>query len=894
MTDSLEEFDYGYSASSYYNNNSNHNTTGSSQSGGNSPNPFHSLPSPTFNPPSSSSNSYPVIHGNASIFRSRYASNSMDYNSERDYSVESTPITLGNTEVDQIDDQDSEEEAFQLINISIYDAMTPSSTILRVNRRIYAKEICRAIGNKLELSKEEAQYHTLVLVVTTFDHEKRMNVHCVRTFQNDELVLNIVDSLLAKLIEKYQVVDVTKLRNSVRWYYKDVRTTPIEFGDNEEATGEYSSDEEEEVSHSDLAYLAKAERKGYLLKRSSRDQNLWRKWYCVLTDHLWCIDIHRTVPKAICIRLSGMIRSSHLHNKNTSSYNNRRMSTGISRGTMLSVSEFSASMTSSGGLSGKDGLGSSNGYDGSTSSGSGQSMYSSEEQLLHNIVINSNRGTHLLRAFNLQDQKKWIEELHLKTTFALENDYFNMAEVIVCDEEVTKSRRFHRPIANLFNIPMFYDSLAQDQRRLTYTTVTIAVDEEDGNVGSSKSNFVDTDGLSYSSSSSSSSNTDSKSTTPRSPNPTFKGSGSNSPHPRSSNPSTPYQSSGNNSYGYSPAASPKPYGAFSLQSPNNSHTITTTKVHFSTIHPLDRTIQTSSLHRMYGYDTLFTHVLRLVLDILEYKELFRHDLFITSAYQRQVAVYIFLKYLLPILQIQYNQSLRGGSTASNDESNNSALVAGRVDGKLITYAIKNMAFTALKLNSFINDESELLSYVALAQSTPLTTPVKSKGRDQENIPPVLSPISNPQNATNVSSRSRLDMLWGLSNEKLMKVYTTLFVIGNNTGNNANNNGADRGSVRGSALGGSMMGDGNNSNKSLNGNQNNSSFWSWAWSSNNNSGSGSGTNSGNTSAKLNSLNNPQQSIGSDNNGEEGVIVNYPTQDLFDYILEDVQTILMNQS
>lgn len=892
MTDSLEEFDF--TAAAYYNNSSGSNSrpaavapSSSSSAGLTSPqsnnngNSLYNLPHNTFSPPSSSGNtatttsSSGIIHGNASVYRSRYASNSLDY-SDRDYNADSTPITLGssNAEVDQSDDGDSsEEEVFQLINISIYDAMTPSSTILRVNRRIYAKEICRAIGNKLELSKEEAQYHTLVLVVTTYDHEKRMNVHCVRTFQNEESVLNIVDSLLAKLIDKYQVVDVTKLRNSVRWYYKDVRTTPIEFGDNEEATGEYSSDEEEEVSHSDLAYLAKAERKGYLLKRSGRDQNLWRKWYCVLTDHLWCIDIHRTVPKAICIRLSGMIRSSHLHNKTASSYNSRRM---ISR-------DISPAMAYNSSTSGKERFRSES--VGGNADGNQSSSFSSEEQLLHNIVINSTRGTHLLRAFNLQDQKKWIEELHLKTTFALENDYFNMAEVIVCDEEVTKSRRFHRPITSLLSIPMFFDSLLQDQRKLQYTTVSIPMEDVDMDEAA-ESGFV-------------SANSDTRSSK--------QTEDMSSLSPPSSLSLSPNRSIGSkvSSTGNSIASSipnspftPKSSSitAANLDNSQPPSVLTTTKVHFSTIHPLDRTLQTSSIHRIYGHDALFTHVLRLFLDILEYKELFRHDLFITSSYQRQVAVFIFLKYLLPILQIQDAQQ------NPDDRA---------LNGKLIAHAVKSMSFKALLMNY---DENELLAYLSLAQASAISSPPQQQQKNNNNSKKLtvdtsisapsssasstLKPLLRPEDANssyiNTEStqgipKSRLDMLWELSNSRLFKVYSALFESEVTSGKSPNGTSS---ADRLKAGTGQSSNDQNKQPSNANNNANSSSFWSWGWSSSNTPTSGN--NGGNMKQGGSSGVSPS-SKGNDPSSEEFVatMVNFPTQDLFDGILDEVQAILMNQ-
>jgi hypothetical protein len=283
---------------------------------------------------------------------------------------------------------DVEDEVFQLICVQVY--LHSAQHVLKINRTITGRDICRALERRLSLSREEAKFYSLLCVVTIFDPEKRTKVYCIRTLLNDEIVLNMLDHLTQRLMFKFSIMDSNKLKNAVRWFYKDVRTAPILLEDNYnnfDTIGEESSDEEDELSHSDLSYLVKSDRKGYLLKRSQKDINLWKKWYCILTDHLWCIDVNNPTPKFLCIRLNGVQRS---------------------RGNNV------------------------------------------QGEQLSNIIINSTRGTHLLRAFTIQDQKNWIEDLHQRILYTTDNEAINMAEVIICDEELTKNKRFHKSLLQDF------------------------------------------------------------------------------------------------------------------------------------------------------------------------------------------------------------------------------------------------------------------------------------------------------------------------------------------------------------------------------------------------------------------------------------------------------------
>jgi hypothetical protein len=64
------------------------------------------------------------------------------------------------------------------------------------------------------------------------------------------------------------------------------------------------SDDEQEISFDDLAYLRQVERRSYLMKRSRRNPAVWNKRYCVLSDKLWIINVRGVKPRAIRIDLT--------------------------------------------------------------------------------------------------------------------------------------------------------------------------------------------------------------------------------------------------------------------------------------------------------------------------------------------------------------------------------------------------------------------------------------------------------------------------------------------------------------------------------------------------------------------------------------------------------------
>lgn len=239
----------------------------------------------------------------------------------------------------------------QFIHVNVYDSHA-CSTIQPVDFTTRMIDMCKAIHNKLDCPASDSKYYNLIIVVS-FKYGNTF-YHCLRTLSIEEFVLSVQDLMISKI----KILSCRKENNvevsadiAIKWFYKDTREPPLEMGETGELIGEYildqwnkdmeksednddidmicTNDNSEEgefpISHSDLVYLSRNEKKGFLLKRSCRDPNIWKKWYCILTDHLWCININSfnnnknpqinsdattTVinnnPTAICIKLVSM------------------------------------------------------------------------------------------------------------------------------------------------------------------------------------------------------------------------------------------------------------------------------------------------------------------------------------------------------------------------------------------------------------------------------------------------------------------------------------------------------------------------------------------------------------------------------------------------------------
>ena len=305
----------------------------------------------------------------------------------------------------------------RMVTVYLYDTLDSKSIDLFVDSNTTAEEICQQIRIKTDPETIDLRCFSLVLIISILKTYNNSYLHYLRTLKNHECLNEIKQLVIDKQMQQFHQRDKSSLDITSRWYFKDIRTNPIELNESGDIMGETSSDDEEEISQSDLSYLAKSERKGYLLKRSNTDSNLWRKWYCVLLDQLWCIDITKEVPTCKCIKLTGMIRY--------------------------------------------------------------REGYRALDQL-QIIIINSDNLSHYFRAFNIVEQRNWIQDLNDKTNQLPENNFFSIAEVIIADEESARCQRVMKQLDGVLNGTKMMEALglhksidlSQLSSRLTSDTTT--------------------------------------------------------------------------------------------------------------------------------------------------------------------------------------------------------------------------------------------------------------------------------------------------------------------------------------------------------------------------------------------------------------------------------------
>ena len=291
------------------------------------------------------------------------------------------------SEIPAVAEIDNNDESEQFIEVALYDTQF-TSTVLRVTSITLTSDLIEVIVGKTDIIPDEQPFFTLVLVVTGINDSKYRTVrHCLRTLQSDECIANVLQQFSEKQSQRYRFTET-----SSRWFFKDTRTLPIDLGDNGEVIGEEStSDDEDEMTLNDLSYIMQADRKGYLLKRSSKDPNLWRKRYCILTDKLWCINDRLRQPKATGLRLSSILVnnvSNELHCPNV-------------------------------------------------------------------IAVHSNHGVHTFLAASSVEQQLWLEDINQRTALMSDNDAISMAEMIICDEESARYQRMQRGVSNFLDSTPF-------------------------------------------------------------------------------------------------------------------------------------------------------------------------------------------------------------------------------------------------------------------------------------------------------------------------------------------------------------------------------------------------------------------------------------------------------
>eukprot|EP01042_Synura_sphagnicola_P028691 gene28691-37012_t len=81
---------------------------------------------------------------------------------------------------------------------------------------------------------------------------------------------------------------------------------------------------------------------------------------------------------------------------------------------------------------------------------------------------------------------------------------------------------------------------------------------------------------------------------------------------------------------------------------------------YARLYPLDRTLTQSTIHRLHQHEFLLSYLMGFLVDVLQYKELFRHDLFCSVQSQRDAAFSIFTKYF-------HKQARRAGIPLHHDK-----------------------------------------------------------------------------------------------------------------------------------------------------------------------------------------------------------------------------------
>lgn len=342
--------------------------------------------------------------------------NSID-SSFRSPNIYRSPTRTVDNSVDVDDDEDSDNKC---IKIYINDNLSISSTMIQVNSTTIASEIIESIANKIKISPEDLQHYSLILVYTRFNEQqsssksptkRKSKYHIVKTLKSNDILLNTLEHIINKQALKHK----KKIRNSTlispisnnnfsKWYFKDVRKTPLDLEETGDVSGNSSSDEEDEISLNDFTYLRQGDRRGYLLKRSTTDPNLWRSRFCILTDKLWYFDVKRQInPKGQFIQIN---------------------SSTIVRDNVCLLDYPNA------------------------------------------IIISTMTDTHYFRAPSPSDQKMWISEISQRGRLSTDNDVIKMGEMIINDEEMANWQRIERRISNILDIDGVVNTFLFNEEKL--------------------------------------------------------------------------------------------------------------------------------------------------------------------------------------------------------------------------------------------------------------------------------------------------------------------------------------------------------------------------------------------------------------------------------------------
>lgn len=302
--------------------------------------------------------------------------------------------------------EDPEPEMVHVDIVDTREGVTDSqslSTLQQVDLTTTAKNLCDAMEGKMDLSYDDSKHYTLVLVISYAissrgsSRDSGTHTHYIHTFAPEDNIKATVATCMSSFCQKHHlpcqpaIINLTSstLPSSIkiRFFYKSYLHYPLDIEPGDQS-GSDSDEESTQVGLSDLAYLRHgADKRGFLLKRSKRDANLWRKRYCVLTDKLYILNAKKLIPTGVVAQLSGSMK---LH---------------LDAGLL----DFPFIIR----LEGR---------------GEDQSW--------------------LLRAGGLQDHGEWCDVLLSKITLARENEVIKLAEVMICDEEKRKVDRLHKALDN--------------------------------------------------------------------------------------------------------------------------------------------------------------------------------------------------------------------------------------------------------------------------------------------------------------------------------------------------------------------------------------------------------------------------------------------------------------
>lgn len=335
----------------------------------------------------------------------------------------------------------------------------------------------------------------------------------------------------------------------------------------------------------------------------------------MLTDHLWCVDVTKNrYPSAICLKLVSMSVSGPI--KPTA-------------------------------------------VNGPISSASGKNQSSTRDKL-QSILVTSLKEVHHFRAFNLNDQFNWIEDLTSKTSVVVDNDLFKMAEVIMCDDESSKTSRLEKAVLSYLESDVVLAAIdisgkkMNDRLERDFSSLLVSPDVNSLPFPDKRFSFSSSRQLSFSKS-----EYDSR----------FQSLSEAHEDIRNENSIALDQSSRESAF-VPPDIRPR-FTSFSTLTVGNSFLGIHSSNHHSH-HPHEHPHYSHfkySIHRLHLKHRKVAEVLAFLISVNRFKELFRHELFVSTDKQLACAVDIYHLFIQPQINLlKHLTSVQQESAAENNLS----------------------------------------------------------------------------------------------------------------------------------------------------------------------------------------------------------------------------------